>query len=343
LTVIYSKDILLKAKPVGVLLKTCIKQMHLRTFTALLLLFIFNDISFAQSGPGTTGAVELKIPVNPRAIGMGQAFTAVADDSSAIYWNPAGLNQMQGSEILAEYDVYIETVTYNYLNGAFKLGNDLTMGLGFKQLGTGNENIVDASGNVTSSTFSENYYDLDIAAAYRLSYSFDIGLTAKYISKTFTGPSGGTGSTFAIDIGLMYKTPIPHLKFALDLQNLGPGLAINGGTADPLPLVFKIGTAYQMFDDNFTMDLDVDFPNDDVVSANLGGEYWYKNTLVGRLGYQFQGSIDQNQLGIGGEAGLYLGAGVKVSLFKTYFSFDYAWTDQGILGSNHHFSLAWYF
>jgi hypothetical protein len=38
-----------------------------------------------------------------------------------------------------------------------------------------------------------------------------------------------------------------------------------------------------------------------------------------------------------------LGAGVKVSMFKTNFSFDYAWTDQGILGSNHHFSLAWYF
>jgi len=321
-------------------LKNSIQHSLLRTFTAILLFFITSVISYAQNGPGTTGAVALEIPVNPRAIAMGQAFTAVADDSSAVYWNPAGLNQMQGSELLAEYDIFIDTVTYNYLNGAFKMGNDLTLGFGVKLLGSGLENIVNSAGAATGGTFGETYYDVDIAAAYRLSYSLDVGITAKYISETLGTTSG---STFAVDIGLMYKTPIPHLKLALDLQNLGPGIAIGGGTADPLPMIFKIGAAYQMFDDDFTMDLDVDFPNDNVVSTSLGGEYWYKNTLVGRLGYEFQGSIDQNQLEIGGEAGLYLGAGVKISLFKTYFSFDYAWTDQGILGSNHHFSLAWYF
>jgi len=320
-------------------LKLYSRSQYLRTFTVFLLFFMIRTVSFAQNGPGTTGAVELKIPVNPRAIAMGQAFTAVADDSSAVYWNPAGLNQMQGSELLAEYDVFIETVTYSYLNGAFRLGNDLTMGFGAKLLGTGTENAVNSSGVTTGGTIGENYYDVDIAAAYRLSYFCDIGITAKYISKTL---GQNNASTFAVDLGLMYKTPIPHLKLALDLENLGPGLTFVS-VADPLPMVFKIGAAYQMFDDNFTMDLDVDFPNDDVVTTSLGGEYWYKNTLVGRLGYQFQGSIDQNQLGIGGEAGLYLGAGVKVSMFKTNFSFDYAWTDQGILGSNHHFSLAWYF
>jgi long-subunit fatty acid transport protein len=320
-------------------LKSYIKLTYLRTFAVLLLSLLISGTVSAQNGPGTTGAVELKIPVNPRAIGMAQAFTAVADDSSAVYWNPAGLNQMQGSELLAEYDVFIETVTYNYLNGAFKMGNDFTLGFGAKVLSTGLENVVDANGTVTGATFSESYYDIDIAAAYRLSYSFDIGLTAKYITKSLAGTSA---STAAVDIGVMYKTPIPHLKLALDLQNLGPGLTFVQ-VADPLPLVFKVGAAYQMFDDNFTMDWDVDFPNDDVVSTSLGGEYWYKNTLVGRFGYQFQGSIDQNQLGVGGKAGLYLGAGVKLALFKTYFGFDYAWTDQGILGSNHHFSLAWYF
>jgi long-subunit fatty acid transport protein len=329
----------------GVFLKNSIPKTLLRTFAVSLLFVLSAAFSFAQNtattvnGPGTTGAVALEIPVNPRAIAMGQAFTAVADDSSAVYWNPAGLNQMQGSELLAEYDVFINTVTYNYLNGAFKLGNDLTMGFGLKLLGSGLENIINSSGAATGGTFGETYYDIDIAAAYRLSYSLDIGITAKYITETLGTTSA---STFAVDLGLMYKTPIPHLKLALDLQNLGPGIAFVQ-VSDPLPLIFKIGAAYQMFDDDFTMDLDVDFPNDNVVSTSLGGEYWYKNTLVGRLGYEFQGSIDQNQLGVGGEAGLYLGAGIKVSLFKTYFSFDYAWTDQGILGSNHHFSLAWYF
>lgn len=321
-------------------MKFFIKPLFLRTFAAISFSLIFSFISvYAQNGPGTTGAVALKIPVNPRAIGMGQAFTAVADDASAVYWNPAGLNQMQGSEIAAEYDVFIETVTYNYFNAGFKMGNDFSLGLGGKFLGTGLENEVNQAGVTTGATFGENYDDIDVAAAYRLSYSFDVGITAKYITETLASTSA---STVAVDIGLLYKSPIPHLKFGLDIQNLGPGLTFVS-VPDPLPLTFKLGAAYEMFDDSFTMACDVDFPNDDAVAASVGGEYWYKNTLAGRFGYQFQGSIDQNQLGIGGQAGLYLGAGVKISLFKTNFGFDYAWTDQGILGSNHHFSLAWYF
>ena len=320
-------------------MKTSMKNNYLRTFAAVFSFFMISQISFAQNGPGTTGAVELQIPVNPRAIGMAQAFTAVADDSSAVYWNPAGLNQMQGSELLAEYDEYIETVTYNYLNGAFRLGNDMSIGFGFKQLGTGLENVVDANGTVTSATFGENYYDLDLAVALRLSYSMDFGITGIYISKSLAGTDA---STIACTLGLMYRSPIPHLKFAFVVQNLGPGLKFVSVT-DPLPLTFKIGAAYQMFDDNFDVDWDVDFPNDNDVTTSLGAEYWYKNALVGRAGYLFQGSTNQNQVGIGGESGLYLGAGIKISLFKTNFSFDYAWNDQGILGTTDHFSLAWYF
>lgn len=61
------------------------------------LLFLgFSRLALAQGGPGTTGAVELKIPVGPRAIAMGEAFVAVANDANAIYWNPAGLMQLGG-------------------------------------------------------------------------------------------------------------------------------------------------------------------------------------------------------------------------------------------------------
>ena len=81
---------------------------------------------------GTTGAVALKIPVGPRVIAMGQAFSAVADDANAIYWNPAGLRQLGGIHLMASYDVFIETVRYQYFAGATKLGNDAAIGLGAK-------------------------------------------------------------------------------------------------------------------------------------------------------------------------------------------------------------------
>src|SRR5258706_11871870 len=57
-------------------------------------------------GVGTTAARVLSIPVGSRAIGMGEAYTAMADDVSSLYWNPAGialLNQSQASFMYSKY------------------------------------------------------------------------------------------------------------------------------------------------------------------------------------------------------------------------------------------------
>lgn len=315
----------------------------LQTFVLIVLLSAISLLVLTPQGAfaqGTSGAVELKIPVGPRAIAMGQAFTAVADDANAVYWNPAGLNQLGGTELTAQYDVFIETVRYDYFAAATKLGNEAALGLGVKLLSTGTEPAVDSTGATTGGTVGENYMDIDLAGAYRLSYYFDIGLTAKYINKTLSGTSA---STFAADFGVMYHSPIPHLQVGLDLQNMGPGLKFDQ-VADPLPFTIKLGIAYKMFNDDFVLDYDLDIPTDDPYVVNcIGGEYWYKDTLVGRFGYQFAGSIDQNQYGIGGIAGLYLGAGVKIAAFKDFIGVDYAWTNTGFLGSNHHFALDFYF
>ena len=319
----------------------------IHVFASAVFLFVLSLLMMVPEkglAQGTSGAVELKIPVGPRAIAMGQAFTAVADDANAIYWNPAGLNQLGGTELTAQYDVFIETVRYDFFAAATKLGNEAALGIGAKLLSTGTEpEITGVSGGVPvtgTGTVGENYMDIDLAGAYRLSYYFDIGLTAKYISKTLSGTSA---STFAADFGVLYHSPIPHLQVGLDLQNMGPGLKFDQ-VADPLPFTVKLGVAYKMFNDDFVVDYDLVVPTDDPYVINcLGGEYWYKDTLVGRFGYQFGGSIDQNQYGIGGVAGLYLGAGVKIPFMKTNIGVDYAWTNTGFLGSNHHFALDLYF
>lgn len=325
-------------------------------YSPIALLFFLSVLSFFLSAPqsvfaqGTSGAVELKIPVGPRAIAMGQAFVAVANDATAVYWNPAGLNQLGGTALTAQYDVFIETVRYEYLGAATKLGSDAALGIGAKILSTGQDPAItglDSFGNpVTGSgSVGENYMDIDLAGAYRLSYYFDVGLTLKYIDKTLSGTSA---STFSADLGFMYHTPIPHLTAGLNLQNW-PSPVFNYGlkfdqVADPLPFNVKLGLSYRMFDDDFVIDYDLNIPNDDPYVINcLGGEYWYKNTLVGRFGYQFGGSIDQNQVGNGWASGLYLGAGVKIEMFHDFFGLDYAWTNDGFLGANHHFGIDFYF
>jgi long-subunit fatty acid transport protein len=280
---------------------------------------------------GETGAVELKIPVGTRAIAMGKTFVAVADDANSVYWNPAGLRQLGGIHVTLQHDVFIETVRFDYLSIGAMAGNDLGVGLSVMLLGTGTEPAT----NPGDPPIGENFMAINLAGAFRLNYQFDIGLSAKYVSKDLSGTSA---STFAVDLGVLYKTPIPKLTAGLNLQNLGPGMKFVD-VEDPLPLNLKVGAAYKMFEDDFTAALDFNFPSDNDISVSLGGEYWYQDLLVGRFGYHFQGEIDKNEYGIGGKAGIFLGGGVKIKAFNTFIGLDYAWADTGFFGANHHFAL----
>src|SRR5262249_12392774 len=55
--------------------------------------------ALGEQRAGTTSGQFLKIGVGARAVGLGEAFVAVANDPSAIYWNPAGLASLQRSEV----------------------------------------------------------------------------------------------------------------------------------------------------------------------------------------------------------------------------------------------------
>src|ERR1700685_4163874 len=62
---------------------------------------------------GTSGGPILSIPVGARAIGMGEAFTAMADDVSSLYWNPAGLAILNQGQASFMYNPSIQNLTYN--------------------------------------------------------------------------------------------------------------------------------------------------------------------------------------------------------------------------------------
>src|SRR5258708_26333936 len=82
-------------------------------------------------GPGSTTGELLKIPLGARAIGMGEAFTALPDDSSALYWNPAGLSLMNQKEATFMHSSLIEGIHCEHLafvppTGGYGLGGTLS-------------------------------------------------------------------------------------------------------------------------------------------------------------------------------------------------------------------------
>jgi hypothetical protein len=82
--------------------------------------------SVAPSAHATKYAGEfLKIPVGPRAIGMGGAFTAICDDASAPYWNPAGLVYLPYREVLFQHaEEFGSLASHDYLGAVFPLGGE---------------------------------------------------------------------------------------------------------------------------------------------------------------------------------------------------------------------------
>ena len=73
-------------------------EMNKLVSSAVIICLVTVTLVFA-SGPGTVGGDFLKIGVGERAVGMGGAFSSIADNATAIYWNPAGLSQLTKREL----------------------------------------------------------------------------------------------------------------------------------------------------------------------------------------------------------------------------------------------------
>ena len=101
--------------------------------TALCLLASNSYAAFSRDDVGTTGAPFLKIGVGARAIGMGEAYGGLADEVNAIYWNPAGLVNVQRRELSFMHAAWFASINYEYVAYAQKLGIG-TLGFAFNYL-----------------------------------------------------------------------------------------------------------------------------------------------------------------------------------------------------------------
>jgi len=146
-----------------------------------------------------------------------------------------------------------------------------------------------------------------------------------------------SAGSVAVDLGALYKTPIPNLSLGLNVQNLGPSLGFE--QAFSLPINVRLGVGYKPFS-NITVSTDYTQPIETVGQWSMGGEYGYRDTLFVRMGYRYQGAIDYNQTysgyGPAVASGLNLGLGLRA--LKNY-TLDYAYAPYGFLGTTHRFSL----
>jgi len=211
----------------------------------------------------------LLISPGARAAGMGEAFVALSDDASAVFWNPAGLAFQQGREITLMHsnwlpqlvsDMSYEFVAYkqNVPNLGGTIGGSITFLNMGEQTHTGEQ--LDDSGNpIVLGTFQSWDMAVTLSYATKLSKNFGFGINARYIyshlSPVGAGAEQGEGvaSSFAIDLGVLYKLPfLPGFAVGADLSNMGPKITyVDAAQADPLPTNLKVGIAYKVLDTEF--------------------------------------------------------------------------------------------
>ncbi len=309
---------------------------------ALIMLFIAFIIGAAGISQATNESQSAVLPllIEPGAkqAGMGEAYSAIADDASAGYYNPAGL---------AFQDRNRKNLQFMHQNWLPSLADDLYYEyLGYSQFveGWGNfaVNIVYfnmGEQNRTSEHSSDiigtfHSFDIYLSGSYgaTMTDNISLGITLKGIySKLADKGQGleegkGIGTTFALDFGAMYKTAIRGLTLAAVVHNLGPKISyIDVTQADPLPLNMVFGAAYIPVDSEFnklTFVLDVYKPlvrrhgtpiealykgwydEDDEfkqIDFKAGTEYIYNNFMALRAGYSYDddGDLKSPTFGVG--------------------------------------------
>ena len=120
-------------------------------------LFVFFDTSYSQVFSGTTAAQFLKIEVGAKSIGMGGAFVSLANDASALYWNPAGIGKLgTGINVGATYTRWFGGITDNFLGVVIPVSDKYRLGLSMTLVDYGDLRTATIQQDVNGGTFNAN-------------------------------------------------------------------------------------------------------------------------------------------------------------------------------------------
>jgi hypothetical protein len=266
----------------------------------------------------------LELPVGARAVALGGAGTALADDASALYWNPAGLAALERRDALFSHSELGETTRLDF--GGFAapaLGG--VAGGAFTYLSHGSISGRDAMGRPTGSYGAS---DAALAGSYaRKLGETSAGVSLKYLRSHI---AEAEAQSVAVDVGVSAKRG--EFTGAAALRNLGPGLRFADQTND-LPLAAAGGVAWKR--STLTLALDYEYrPRVGQNDAGAGAEWEAKPGVFLRGGYSTKGAIGGGS-GLDAAKGIAFGLGIKLGSFRV----DYAIKPTGELGRAHRFDV----
>ncbi len=331
-------------------------------WTLVVALSLLNADSFAQdiTKTGTTAAKFLSLGIGPRANAMGGAYTAIANDASAIYWNPAGIASSSQFQALFTYTNLFAGINLDYFGLIIPSGETGNFALNVTSVNYGAIGVTtEAQPDGTGESFTPASYEFGLSYARNITQDFAVGATAKIVTENIYH-SNATGIAF--DVGTIFTTPFYGVRFASSITNFGTKMQMSGNdlliryNVDPqragsnnttdaniatdqfdMPLRLQIGMSRDfMFLDNQRLTLAVDgvVPNDNNEWIDVGGELaLFDNMVFLRGGYKTLFLKDSQE-------GLTLGVGIKYQRAGYIdMGIDYSYQQFKYLGNVNSFGV----
>jgi hypothetical protein len=322
----------------------------------------------------TRGANFLEIGVGARGLAMAGGYTALAEGVTALYWNPAGVAELEGpAAAVSIANLYEDAdISHNFVGAVLPLGGAGVFGIALSQLTSGDmqrttEEYPDGGDPTFGSTFSYKASSAGLYYARRLTDRLSLGVGLKFATE---GIDDAKASYVGLDVGTKFRTGLYGTHIAASLSNLGTSGRYHGSAVErfsfddfrpgatpvefstqalQMPTLFRfsvrsdvLGTSDALFgtNDQFNMVaiLEATDAIDTDVQTLLGFQMGFRELVYFRAGKRWTNEKDTEFRGF--SHGAAVGGGLRLPVGSgRRLSFDYAYTGMSDLQNVQVFSV----
>jgi len=254
---------------------------------------------------------------------LGEAYISVANDIRSIYWNPAGLYEINSLQINFLHNRLFSDITINNIGVAlpfeyFTLGAALT----YLNYGDIKRTTMNDTMGLSGSDFEANSQLLKICSAVSLGGLINTGLTLNIGKTKLDNTSAGI---FSADIGLKKKFLAGLINTGLLITNVTGSKIKFINRQETLPGIIKLGGSIKLYEEIFLLSADYIKPSDDKAYIVFGGAINIWDITI-NTGYKnMKGLKSKTRTGI--------------DMHLQYLTFSYCWIPSSDLGNIHQLEI----
>ena len=288
-----------------------------------LLILVLSINAYAQDKVAQTGCKFLDVGAGARACGMGEAFTVLGQDATALFYNPSCIGEIDDHfDLSVGVTQWISDIKYVSLAFVYDVG--VWGNFGFSLISpdygeiigaTVNEESVD--GFVVTGPLDVSAFCAGVAYAREFTDKFTVGAQIKYVSQYLSeniveegeDPVANEISTLSYDFGLLFYPGFESFAFGMSVRNFSPRVTYER-IGFEMPLTFALGVGLDLMDflgeyPDYSLNIGAEMlhPRDWQEEFHLGCEFGIRDMLFIRAGYKFRYAQEGLNAGIGVNAG----------------------------------------